>query len=107
MITRHEALRLLALEVVGLTDPARVHDDERLRWGDIREALAVDFHEEDEPVEKVIEAFDSGEKATTQHKCWQAGKIKDHLCGPKCVNEATQKEIDAFVAERRADINLI
>lgn len=34
-----EALRLIALEVVGVTNPDDVHDDEMLRWGDIRNAL--------------------------------------------------------------------
>lgn len=75
----------MALEVVGVTDPARVHDDERLRWGDIRKALTADFYEDDEPVGQVIEAFDSAEKRKTQRMCWNAGR--NHLCNPKCENE--------------------
>lgn len=78
-----EALRLMALEVVGVTDPARVHDDERLRWGDIREALMTELPPE------------------TQRKCWQAGK--NHLCNKKCENEVTGKEIDDFIAKYRVE----
>lgn len=74
----------------------------------------ADFYEEDEPVEKVIEAFDSGEKGQTyrapieredgsfvpaQRLCWQSGQ--NHLCNSKCENEASQEEIDDFVAKCR------
>lgn len=34
-----DALRKIAVDVVGVSDPAQVHDDERLRFGAIRRAL--------------------------------------------------------------------
>lgn len=77
-----EALKRIAQDVVGV-DPHEVDDTEYLRWEHIRAALEV------------------RQPKPFQRKCWQAGVIKDHLCGPHCENEATQEEIDAFVEEYR------
>lgn len=91
---RDEALKLLAWEVVGVSDVNIVHDDEMLRWGDIRKALQPEAPDPDKtPLEAMREFLG-------REPCWQFG-TGGHVCNKKCTDEPTQLEIDDLVAKYR------
>lgn len=78
-----EALRIIALEVVGVSNPDSVHDDEMLRWGKIREALQGSQKTSLEAPYTPVRAPDG---AVEFRKCWNSGK-GGHLCNKKCADE--------------------